>query len=98
MIPGNLYEALDVLDHGIALKRYTSELDQIARHEENCETGATAGTVTVSFRMETDAAEVWKACVERCRALEGPDLAEWVCADRFLDAYRRLLGLLPKPR
>ena len=87
LMAGNLRKALDVLVEGADLRRYMSALDQIARQAGNRETAGKKTTVTVSFRMEPDAAEAWKASVEHCRAIEGLNLADWEVTDRFLDAF-----------
>ena len=39
------------------------------------------------FAVEKDAAEVWRAALEAVRVVEGRHLAEWKCAERFLDAF-----------
>jgi hypothetical protein len=42
--------------------------------------------VTIRCAMEPETLELWKECVERCRALYGP-MPEWECANRFLDSF-----------
>jgi hypothetical protein len=42
--------------------------------------------VTIQCAMDPETLELWKECVERCRALYGP-MPEWECANRFLDSF-----------
>ena len=71
-------EGFDVLHDG-------EELAEVARAKRLWHASAQVGTV--SFSAEPDVAQLWREGIALCRAVEGRRLAEWECADRFVDAF-----------
>src|SRR6185295_2902277 len=61
----------------------TAALAQLAR--VGWHTSAPSGRV--GFTAEPEVAQLWREGVALCRLLAGRPLAEWECADRFLDAF-----------
>ena len=65
-------------------------MSQYALAERARETGAShtsAPAGTVSFTAEPEVAQLWREAVATCRVVAGHALAEWQCADRFVDAF-----------
>jgi hypothetical protein len=82
--PGdNLYELFPL---GADLVRSASALKEIACKGPEPGVRAAGRWETIRCAMEPEALEVWKECVDRCRALFG-HMPEWECANRFLDAF-----------
>jgi hypothetical protein len=66
----------------------------------HCETEALAAVVrnvgarhasaprgTIGFVAEPEVARLWREAIAQCRELHGRSLADWQCADRFLDSF-----------
>ena len=69
--------------------RSMSALDEIAKKgpenasgKERCDCW-----VLVRCRMDFEALEFWKRCVQHCRALSGRYMREWECANLFVEAF-----------
>ncbi|MFC2171881.1 hypothetical protein ACFLU6_04535, partial [Acidobacteriota bacterium] len=80
-------DELGVLPEGIDLERYTSALGNEACNVDTQTQTGRSRMVSIRISMEPGAARFFCECISLCRELAGPDLMDWECADRFLDAF-----------
>ena len=70
---------------GADIHRETEALAEVVREVGARHASAPRGMV--SFVAEPEVALLWREALAQCRALHGRSLADWQCADRFVDAF-----------
>jgi len=70
---------------GFDVRREGEALAELGRTGDERHTSAPSATVR--FTAELEVAQLWRETVALCRSLHGRRLAEWHCADRFVDAF-----------
>jgi len=70
---------------GVDIHRETEALAALVRDRGQRHASAPRGAV--SFVAEPEVARLWREAIAQCRELRGRSLADWQCADRFLDSF-----------
>jgi len=70
---------------GTDIHRETEKLAAVVRNIGARHASAPRGRV--SFVAEPEVARLWREALAQCREIHGRSLADWQCADRFLDSF-----------